>query len=232
MNLSKILTKEQIEFLSNLTQKMKTQDNRGTAQPYGLVIGQKRRQITDWDMADDFMVYWDEGTYDSFDEFFNAIKEYYLEDEEQSNVVDYIEEHCEDMDGLRYHAYQIGEEMGNDGGISVVGYTVVESFSNDHCGGNFFLTDDAAKRYVEANKHNLTEPFTYGVHLYRNREMDKLYEVLGVLGQQLEVEKEKKCLWSKTNDFSFVGCNAKSLDSDQISKFNNCPFCGGKIEVI
>lgn len=207
---------------------MKTQDNRGTAQPYGLVIGQKKRQITDWDMADAFMVYWDENTYDSFEEFFDTVKEIYSEDEEQSDVVDYIEEHCKDMDSLRYHSYQIGEEMGSFGSVSVVGYTVIESFSNDHCGGNFFLTDDAAKQYVEANKHNLTEPFTYGVHLYRNSEMDKLYEVLGVLGQQLEVEK-KTCVYTSVENNFNSECGVRFFTG--VNEDGYCTNCGKKIEV-
>jgi hypothetical protein len=44
--------------------------------------------------------------------------------------------------------------------------------------GNFFLTEKAAKEYIEKNKHNLNNPGTYGIHLYRNPEMQRLYKFI------------------------------------------------------
>ena len=39
------LSKDDIAFIKGLSQKMKTQDNRGTAQPYALIIGEKEEAI-------------------------------------------------------------------------------------------------------------------------------------------------------------------------------------------
>ena len=39
------LSKDDIAFIKGLSQKMKTQDNRGTAQPYALIIGEKITRV-------------------------------------------------------------------------------------------------------------------------------------------------------------------------------------------
>ncbi len=171
------LSQEQIDFVKNLSHEMKTQDNRSTANPYALVIGQKERQVTDYENASEKAVHWSECNYNSYEEFIEALEEYYWEDNESHPVLDYIKENdIEDIDDLRISEYDINKLI--DDPISVYGYVTVDDFSSNAYGGNFFLTDKSAKQYVQSNRHNLREPFTYGIHLYRNREMEKLYEVI------------------------------------------------------
>lgn len=177
------LNKEDQDFINKLSHKMKTQDCRGTRQPYGLVIGKKERQITDYENCEYKSINWDECDYDTFENFIAAIQDYYLEDNDTHEVWEFINENCESIDDVRYHEYELSKMMSEP--VSVYGYNIVETFdANKHCLGNFFLTEDAAFEYIKRNKHNLGESaFTYGVHLYRNPEMEKLYEVIHKLAE-------------------------------------------------
>ena len=178
------LSTEDVLFLRKLAQELKTQDTRGTAKPYGLVIGQKKRQITDFEYSSKTAVHWNECDYDSFEELMDAMKEYYLEDEESHEVIDYIEENCSSMSDLKNHEYKI-RELVNDT-FSVYGYEVVDDFTPTRDSGNFFLTEKAAKAYLEANSHNLNRGFTYGIHLFRNPEMETLLNIVEKIGTNLE----------------------------------------------
>ena len=179
------LTEDEIAFIKNLSKEITTQDTRCTATPYGLVIGKKERQIADYYNCENQAIHWGESDYDSFEEFMEALEEYYLEDSEQNDIVDYIKENCFDIDDLRFHEAEIAS-ITNDS-FSVYGYNIVDTFNPDlHCVGNFFLTDKSAREYIENNKHNLGKSaFTYGIHLYRNNEMKKLIDIVVKLGASL-----------------------------------------------
>jgi len=177
------LTQEDIDFIKNLSHEMKTQDNRGTAQPYGLIIGGKTTQIADFDNCDNKAVHWNESEYYSFEDFIESLEDYYLEDAESHPVIDFIKSHdIDDLDNLRNYEYDINELISEP--INVYGYTVEDDFTS-HTLGNFFLTDKSAKAYVEANKHNMRKPFTYGIHLYRNPEMERLYQIIHKMADSL-----------------------------------------------
>lgn len=180
-----LLTKDEIDFIKNLSKEITTQDTRCTATPYGLVIGKKERQITDFDNCEHEAIHWNESDYDSFEEFIEALEQYYLEDCDQNDIVDYIKDNCDDINDLRNYEYEITNIIQDS--FSVYGYNIVDTFNpNLHCIGNFFLTDKSAKEYIQNNKHNLGESaFTYGIHLYRNEEMRKLIEIIVKLGEKL-----------------------------------------------
>ena len=180
-----LLTKDEIDFIKNLSKEITTQDTRCTATPYGLVIGKKERQITDFDNCEHEAIHWNGSDYDSFEEFIEALEQYYLEDCDQNDIVDYIKDNCDDINDLRNYEYEITNIIQDS--FSVYGYNIVDTFNpNLHCIGNFFLTDKSAKEYIQNNKHNLGESaFTYGIHLYRNEEMRKLIEIIVKLGEKL-----------------------------------------------
>ena len=178
-----ILSEKEISFLKDLSKEITTQDTRSTASPYGLVIGQKKRQVVDYENCDHKAIYWNETDYDTFDEFFDAIKEYYLEDGCTKEVVNYIKETCSDIDDVRNEEYNLSKMMNNT--PKAYGYDIVDDFSTDCCGGNFFLTEKSAKEYIKNNNHNLSGAFTYGIHLYRNPEMKQLIEILSKIGKSL-----------------------------------------------
>ena len=179
------LSKEDIEFIKNLSHEMKTQDNRCTAQPYALVIRNKNREVRDFDNCENKGVYWNESEYDSFEEFVESFKDYYLEDNETHEVIDYLNDNIEDIGDLRRHEYEFYDLFG----IQISTFAYEDVMTSDSIKGlyegNFFLTENACKLYIERNRHNLNSPDTYGIHLYRNPEMEKLYEIIHKLADML-----------------------------------------------
>lgn len=178
-----LLSKEDIDFIKNLSKEITTQDTRSTAKPYGLIIGEIKRVVTDFDNCNEKAIYWNECDYDTFEEWLEAVKDYYLEDNESHKAVDFIEENCSDIDDVRNYESELYRLM-NDC-PHAYGYNIEEVFNPNGHGVNFFLTDKSAKEFVETNKHNLCKPFTYGIHLYRNPEMKKLIEIIVKLGEKL-----------------------------------------------
>lgn len=180
------LTQEDIEFIKNLSYEMKTQDNRCTAQPYGLVIRNKTRQIRDFDNCENKGVYWNENEYDTFDEFMEAFREYYLEDSDSHPAIDFIEDNeIDDISDLRYHEYKLNNLISDS--ISTFGYEDVMTADNSKGAyeGNFFLTEKACRKHIEQNHYHFRDPDTYGIHLTRNPEMEKLYELIHKLAEVL-----------------------------------------------
>ena len=53
---------------------------------------------------------------------------------------------------------------------------------------NFFLTEKAAKEYIEKDRHNLRKVKTYGVYLYKNDEMLNVINILKKIGKELKKE--------------------------------------------
>lgn len=177
------LTQEEIEFIKSLSHEMKTQDNRGTAQPFALIIGQKDRQLTDYKQATRKAISWNESDYDSLEDFTEALEEYYRGDKYEHSAIRYIYDTCSDIDDLRRHECEINNLLSEN--MHVYGYQIVNDYSPNLYGGNFFLTEKSAKQYIESNRHNLRDPFTYGIHLCRNPEMEKLYEIIHKLAEVL-----------------------------------------------
>ena len=174
------LSKNDIAFIKELSHKMKTQDNRGTAQPYALIIGEKTTRVTDPRYSDNVAVHWCENNYYSLDSLIKGIAEFH--NDEHHLAIQCITENIADMSDLFRYEYEISQLLGDS--FNVYAYEEVEDFSGSY-GGNFFMTEESAKNYIEQNRHNLSEPFTYGIHLYRNPEMTKLYEIIHKLAEVL-----------------------------------------------
>ena len=177
-------SKEDISFILNLSKEMKTQDNRCTANPYAFVIGQKRRQSIGYENASDFMIYWNEDTYDTTREFINSLSKHYSSDHDIFKVIDNMDSLS--FDDFKDNEYEINQLL--EDSMSVIGYETIEDYSSNLYGGNFFLTGKSAEQYIKTNSHNLTKPFTYGIHLYKNQEMEDLYSIIHKLADMLETK--------------------------------------------
>lgn len=179
-----ILTKEETEFIKNLAHEISTQDTRATAKPYGLVIRNEKKEIRDFHYCDNRGVYWNESEYDSFDEFKESFIEYYTEDESEINaeIITFFMFKIRDIEDLRNYEHDLYNDF--DISITTHGYEKVMTAdaSTGNLQGNFFLTEKAALDFIEKNKHNLNNPDTYGIHLYRNPEMEQLISIILKLG--------------------------------------------------
>ena len=171
------LSKEDIEFIKNLSHEMKTQDNRCTAQPYALVLREEVTRIVPDGYSDELECYWDECVYANFDEFMEEFKEYHKD--------------------YNKHNYQLGEILGtedfyqvkqclyiSDYDINIQYVTTEQEIKENNV--NFFLTEKAYHEYIRRNGHNLTNPDSYGIHLFRNEEMKRLYEIIHKLADAVQ----------------------------------------------
>jgi hypothetical protein len=163
------LNKDDIDFILNLSHEMKTQDNRITAQPYALVCTTKQRDIIPEGYGDKTMCVYDDETFDTPAElltYFDIEKS--NEDLNFDDAIDLItEDHSytsDKFDFVDYHDYQ----------------DITKSTAN------FFLTKSAYNEHIRVNGHNLNEPQSYGIHLYRNKELSRLYEVIHNLADILK----------------------------------------------
>ena len=165
---------------------MKTQDNRGTAQPYALVI---RTKSIAWGFDPEYAgkntgLIWEESTYlyEDFEQFKVDIIEYgydtLLEEINEENVCSFYDLENSVIDLSDYE-------------FTITGYQIQQTADSSEgtYQGNLFLTEKAAFQYIKNNRHNLNEPDTYGIHLYRNPEMEKLYKIIHKISDALKASK-------------------------------------------
>ncbi|MFA5669884.1 MAG: hypothetical protein WCX83_00340 [Candidatus Cloacimonas sp.] len=62
--------------------------------------------------------------------------------------------------------------------LNVEVYNISREHEANENNANFFLTEKAYHDHIRRNGHNLNEPQSYGIHLYRNAEIEKLYEII------------------------------------------------------
>lgn len=164
-----MLEKEDIEFIKNLSHEMKTQDTRCTAQPYGLIILEKKTRVLPQGFGDEHIA-----VYDSMEFTFEELLEFFEDDEESMSL---LKEH----DSLRslqnsYEAQKLNIDV----------YDISRELEANENNANFFLTEKAYYEHIKRNGHNLSEPQSYGIHLFRNAEMKRLVEVVHKLAEVLD----------------------------------------------
>ena len=175
-NISEKLTDDEIDFIKSLSNEMKTQDNRCTAQPYGLILTQEVEEVRPSGFGDSYVARFNDESYYDFDELKQALYEHYgnnniyvklIQDEEYdsfSSFIDTYEANGLDVDIYAYETTQVPKKMSS----------------------NFFITEKAYHDYIRRDGHNLTKPQSFGIHLTRNSEMEKLYKILHKLADILE----------------------------------------------
>jgi len=165
------LNKEDRDFIISLSEEMNTQDNMSTAQPFALVLRTEEREYLP-DGFGDYVV----AVYDS-EEFTTPAELADYFDLENKNDFDSFEDVIEFIDE---------SEDFSAGADDFDMYCARTSQVISEQSVNFFLTHKAFDKYVEANRHNLNKPSRYGIHLYRNREMDSLYRAIHNIAKLLK----------------------------------------------
>ena len=181
------MTQEDKDFIISLANEMQTQDTRGTAQPYGLVItnehivsGMNSDLFFYLNRANDMEYYEDD-----LMEMIADLEDWMEEDEYKDMLSDIGKYNINTF--YRFNMF-CGEYIPSE--WDKIGYIVQRTAdSTNGCyEGNFFLTEKSANEYIERNKHNLNKPGTYGVHLYRNPEMERLYDIIFKLAKEYKVD--------------------------------------------
>ena len=139
----------------NLKERILRNDNRMTAFPYLILLQEKERYVTK-----------DGYGYDTEIVYVETISGDYNEAKTLGGLIDWWN------DGLDEDEKRTEWKEGKDYVKHTMGYywrTV-----------NVFFTDKGVQEHLDKNKHNLREYRTYGIHAFRNDEMDEVYELLGV----------------------------------------------------
>jgi hypothetical protein len=151
--------------LIDLSTELKTQDRRGTADPYVYELRDKEEVPTSDDYSDLF-VYYEPGG-DSHSTTIKQVREKlnnYYDTEEYSDEKKYSDEEIEQ---IAYTDLQIRRA-----------YYLEKDIVK-----NVFLTRKALDEHLSANRHHYDKPFNYVVHLFRNPEMELVITFLKSLTQ-------------------------------------------------
>lgn len=154
------LTPDDIVFLQELAEELRTQDNRITAEP--LFCVQTKRKV--WTS--------DEFDYDGFEYYDTSACEFCDEDD----IVAYLEElRQEAIENGTYDSdsddYEFDPEYPQD--------PFVQAFYKVHYETvTVHFTEKAANSYMESNRHNLNDPRVYVTSQYRAREWNRVREIL------------------------------------------------------
>jgi len=165
------LTPEDIAFIKNLSHEMRTQDTRGTAQPYGLTITQEEIVRKDKGCGSELACNWNDEFYseDDWDRFLEDVKEHY----EEWNIENTSVQSVLNMSGFSELRDTFEADFLDADIFEIDRERVINPMQF-----NFFLTEKGANEYLKKDAHNLSKPQTFGVYLKRNDEMSKLIEVI------------------------------------------------------
>lgn len=170
-----MLNKEDQEFIKNLSHEMKTQDNRFTAQPYALVVRQEVQNLLPIEYSEGIFTLYDHGAaeeYREWDEWIDSIRP----DDEDNFRDDKYKENFKEAIELGSFEEMKDSELEDFFEVSINAVKYNQEIKENSF--NLFLTEKAYDEHLRVNRHNLVKPDSYGVHLFRNPEMEKLYNVI------------------------------------------------------
>jgi len=177
-------SKEDIAFILNLSNEMKTQDNMSTAQPFSILLTTEQKEYRPEGTADDFDIIHDGEDY-TLEDFADMVLQY-LEDREITSDSGIV---ILKRDFKRYPSIATVELWLMEYSIEdVFKYETMNYELTQDCtkmNANFFITKKAYNAHIKANGHNLNNPTPYGIHLYRNQEMEDLYKIIHKLADSL-----------------------------------------------
>jgi len=176
------LSKDQIDFIKNLSHEMKTQDNMDTAQPFAFLLTTEQKEYRPDGIAEDnFDIIYDGEAY-SLEDFADNILQH-IEDYEIDNV-DRLREELKNSNCIEtVELWLIKYELSDEFVFEILNYELVQDCTKHNT--NFFLTKKAYDEHIRLNGHNLNNPKLNGKCLSRNPEMEKLYEIIHKLAEVL-----------------------------------------------
>jgi len=166
------LTDEDIQFLQSLAHELKTQDRSCTAKPVYFTIREKETVFGfDPDYSDSIclLIGDDYETFLNLDEAIKHLKEYY--EFTESELVD-----LEDLESV--------SEFLEGRGINCT----LTGYKNQYNHSGAFLTRAGANQHIEINGHNLDKPIAYCHHVFRNRELERLLQIVEKFESQVAAD--------------------------------------------
>lgn len=143
--------------IDQLAERVIHNDNRCTAQPYLLLLQEKRTYAAHPEYGTDTEQVWVETVYGNYKRFTS-----------ESEMIEWFKEYegdpeFEPAEGIHYETYREGYYWETT---------------------NVFFTDKGYQDHLELNAHNLGEHRTYGIHAFRNPEMKLILETLQKIGRE------------------------------------------------
>jgi len=179
------LSKEDQEFINDLSREMKSQDNRGTADPLGIILLEEVERFLPVDYGGEHCIVDEDG-----DTYYN---------EDLQRFKEYVRDCYEDYDNDIYDDIMTADSIDDlqKTDLDVVSCHFV-AIQKEHevkpMSTNFFLTTKAYNEHIKINRHNLTKPQSYGISCGRNEELSRLYDIIHKLAESdVSVSKKKPC---------------------------------------
>jgi hypothetical protein len=186
------ITDETYEFLKDLAGKLKTQDNRMTANPRYYAIREKDKTYGfDLLYTDDYIYAYVDSDgetnieCDTLEEAFQAECEVEdIEKQKGETAIGAIRRSWLDY-GLTHRiegeVHPLRDESDEEILLEFLGWRKV-GIRHTQKFSNCFLTEEAANRHIEINRHNLKDPDTFLFHAYRNEELDMVIKAIIEIG--------------------------------------------------
>jgi len=159
------VTDEVYDFLVDLSQKMKTQDNRATASPFMYIITEMVERPAAEGCGESKLIDEEGVEYDLDDvkkEYANEIRHYF--DEMENMELEITNEMAEEFLMEELNAREV--------------YYAIEREAPHKMRMNVFFTEDAVRLHLKQNAHHYNEGDDYVICGWRNPEMAKLHEFL------------------------------------------------------
>ena len=162
-----------MQFLVELAQKLKTQDNRATAKPLIFTIKEQVKIIgLDREYGEEVCLVDEEGgVYTSPEEVIEHIVDYIIQDETQT-FEDFAKAYDVVVDETNLESLlELINVAGHEWTLSY--YQTQERFRGE------FLTEEAAIEHLQANRYHYNETATvYCKHAWRNPELEQLLTIV------------------------------------------------------
>lgn len=156
---------EMYDFLMNLSNEIKTQDNRCTAMPYFFQVREKKEVAAHEGSGTEVL-------YSS---------EYEVELRTEQNKRQWIKEHFDYFDESMWYEelkeIDIVNEWTLDAALMDLDFNRFY-VDEDYEYSNVFFTSKACDEYIKLNRHNLKSPDNYLKHAFRNREMEMIFKFI------------------------------------------------------
>jgi len=176
------MSDEDISFLSNISNKLKTQDNRFTRNP----MFEVRDRVKVWGIDSDYetngcsIISCDgdislktifESDYETEEEAIAMLKEHEFSDEQIKEIMNFDDYNISNLENSDVYAI---EQLIADMDYKIVYYRIDNTKIITYC-----YTEDAANQFISNNKHNMHDPFVYVNYLDdRNVEMNKIRDII------------------------------------------------------
>lgn len=176
-----MLTKEDIEFLKELQNEMKTQDTCGQAAPRFWGIRERVRRFVPEGCGEGVLIVESDGVEYEFDEYVQTLDIIISDgDIDEKTVMKWDEVDKKDMDEVVDFA---NEYFGRD--ARIVEYDWVDEISEET---GCFLTKRAAELHISQNGYHYTNPVPYAMTAWRNPEFERFLKIF----EEMDIDRLKE----------------------------------------